>query len=99
MEDLQERMVFETGHTEIWLGIDDNPHGMDESSDESDEEAELQREVTELQREVAERRDQQCFVQAAAQALQHRTMVAELERKRMESEDLRSRLVALTTKT
>ena len=96
MEDLQERMIEVTGNTEIWLGVDDRPHGMDESSDESDGEAKLQREVAELRSELA---DQQGFVQAVSQASQHRTMVAELERKRMESEDLRSRLVALTTKT
>ena len=76
-QELEDRLIDETGNTNFFLGDDDF---MDEDSEEDPEAA--------LRRELA---DQSAFVEAASGALQHRKVATDLERARMMLEDVRSR--------
>ena len=75
-EELEDRMVAETGNTNFWLGYIES---MDEESDgEEDPEAALRKEVD----------DKHAFVDGARCILEARETTTELERARMRLEDL-----------
>ena len=76
-EELEERMIDETGNTNFWLGHIDY---MDEDSEQEDPEAALRQEQA----------DKSAFVEAAAGALQYSKMAADLERKSLMLEDVLS---------
>ena len=75
-DELQDVMISETGNTHHFLGSDSE---MDEESDCDDPEAALRRESA----------DQQALVTAVAGALESRRVLTDLERSRMQLEDLR----------
>jgi hypothetical protein len=81
-EALEDRMVEETGNNGIWLG----ECSMDEDSDEEDPEATAHLTVHALRRESA---GMQNMVQAVRGALECRAVLTDLERARMQLEDLR----------
>ena len=85
-DELQERLIDETGNTNFWLGED--PGGMDEGSDQEDPEAILRRRNQLLQEEV---NDKRAFVEGAQLILEGSKVVTDLERARMRLEDLRCR--------
>ena len=76
-EELEERMIDETGNTNFWLGHIDY---MDEDSEQEDPEAALRQELA----------DKSAFVEAAAGVLQYSKMAADLEHARLMLEDVRS---------
>ena len=76
-EQLEERMVAETGNTNFWLGLDEI---MDEGSDQEDPEAALRQQLA----------DKSAFVEAATGVLQFNKMAADLEHARMMLEAVRS---------
>ena len=76
-EELEERMVAETGNTNFWLGLNEI---MDEGSDQEDPEAALRQQLA----------DKSAFVEAATGVLQYSKMAADLEHARMMLEDVRS---------
>ena len=76
-EQLEERMIAETGNTSFWLGLDES---MDEDSDQEDPEAVLRQELA----------DQSAFVEAATGVLQYKKLAADLECARMMLVDVRS---------
>ena len=76
-EELEQRMIDETGNTNFWLGHIDY---MDEDSEQEDPEAALRQELA----------DKNAFVEAAAGVLQYSKMAADLEHARMILEDVRS---------
>ena len=76
-EQLEERMVAETGNTNFWLGLDEI---MDEGSDQEDPEAALRQQLA----------DKSAFVEAATGVLQYKKIAADLECARMMLEDVRS---------
>jgi hypothetical protein len=84
-EELEEALIDETGNTGFWLGIDSD--GMDEGSDREDPERVLQQQVAELRKEAA---DASNFVAAAQQVLERHRIQTDLERARMQLEDLRA---------
>ena len=84
-EELQEDMIAETGNTNYWLGYTSD---MDEASDVEEPEAALKKEVAELRKEAA---DKNSVIQAVQGALECRSVLTDLERARMEVEDIRSR--------
>lgn len=86
-DDLEDCLVHETGNTCFWLGLDDGPGGLDEASDHEDPEAEAKRYADALQQESA---DRQGFLDAVQGALDSRGVLTDLERARMQLEDLRS---------
>ena len=73
-------MVEETGNTGFYLGWDSE---MDEASDEEDPEQELR----------AAAADQSAMVQAVQGALECRKVLQDMERARMQLEDLKSGLL------
>ena len=75
LEELEERMVAETGNTNFWLGSDEI---MDEGSDQEDPEAALRQQLA----------DKSAFVEAATGMLQYNRLAADLERARMMLEDV-----------
>ena len=83
--ELQEDMIAETGNTNYWLGYTSD---MDEASDVEEPEAALKKEVAELRKEAA---DKNSVIQAVQGALECRSVLTDLERARMEVEDIRSR--------
>ena len=85
-DELQARLIEETGNTIFWLGQHDESDGMDESSDHGDPEAEAITRADALQQESADRRG---FLTAVAGALESRRVLTDLERSRMQLEDLR----------
>ncbi len=85
-EELEDRLVQETGNTNFFLGLDAD---LDEPSDAEDPEEELRATVDGLRAEAA---DQRSLVQAVQGALECRGVLLDLERARMELEDLRSRV-------
>ena len=74
-EELDERMVTETGNTNFWLGLDEI---LDEGSDQEDPEAALRQQLA----------DKSAFVEAATGMLQYKRLAADLERARMMLEDV-----------
>ena len=84
-EELEDRLVQETGNTNFFLGLDAD---LDEPSDAEDPEEELRATVDGLRAEAA---DQRSLVQAVQGALECRGVLLDLERARMELEDARSR--------
>ena len=79
-DELEERMVEETGNTSFWLGYDSE--GLDESSDKEDPEKTLRKEID----------DKSHFLEAASSTLMLRQMTTEVERARMQMEDMRSHM-------
>ena len=76
-EELEQRMIDETGNTNFWLGHTDY---MDEDSEQEDPEAALRQELA----------DKNAFVEAAAGVLQYSKIAAHLEHARLMLEDVRS---------
>ena len=76
-EELEQRMIDETGNTNFWLGHIDY---MDEDSEQEDPEAALRQEQA----------DKSAFAEAAAGVLQCSKMAADLERKSLMLEDVLS---------
>ena len=79
-DDLEESIIEETGNTGFWLGYDSE--GMDESSDGEDPEEALRKEIG----------DKSHFIEAASSTLILRQMTTEVERVRMQLEDMRSHM-------
>ena len=77
-EELEDRLIDETGNTNFWLGQDVD---LDEPSDEEDPEQQLR----------AEAADRRAMAQAVQGALECRGVLLDMERARMELEDLKSR--------
>ena len=84
-EELKDRSVRETGNANFFLGMDVD---LDEPSDAEDPEEELRVTVKDLRAEAA---DQRSLVQVVQGALECRSVLLDLERARMELEDVRSR--------
>ena len=82
--ELEERLIEETGNTNFWLGVDSV---MDEPSDQEDPEALAKQRVNDL---LQESKDKQAFVAAAQDTLACRAVATDLERARMQLEDLRA---------
>ena len=85
-EELEERMVEETGNSNFWLG---HQRKMDEDSDQEDPEAIAKQRVKDL---LQESKDKQAFVAAAQDTLACRAVATDLERARMQLEDLRAQM-------
>lgn len=83
-EELEGRMVEETGNTSCWF-VEDTDMG--EDSDQEDPEADAEQKVNTLLQESADKRN---LVQAVQGALQSRAALTDLERARMQLEDLRA---------
>ena len=90
-EELEQRMIDETGNTNFWLGHIDY---MDEDSEQEDPEAALRQENAALRQENAalrqEQADKSAFAEAVAGVLQCSKMAADLERKSLMLEDVLS---------
>ena len=84
-QELEDRIIDETGNTNFFLGIDTD---MDEPSDVEDPEQQLRATVDSLSAEAV---DQSAMVQAVQGALDCRGVTLHLERAVMELEDIRSR--------
>ena len=84
--ELEERLIDETGNTNFFLGENTD---MDEDSDQEDPEAIAKQRVNDL---LQESEDKQAFVAAAQDALACRGVVIDLERARMQLEDLRAQM-------
>ena len=82
-EELEDKIVEETGNTRFYLGFDTGLDGLDEDSDQEDSELELRKEVLE----------KKSLIDAVTCALQNRGLATELERSRMQMEDFRSQLI------
>ena len=82
--ELEERLVDETGNTNFFLGEDTD---MDEDSDQEDPEAVAKQRANDL---LQESKDKQAFVAAAQDTLAGRAVATDLERARMQLEDLRA---------
>ena len=78
--ELRERIEEETGNSGFWLGYD-SEH-MDESSDKEDPERTLRKEID----------DKSHFLEAASSILVLRRMTTEVDRARMQMEDMRSHM-------
>ena len=76
--------LAETGNAGFFLGSDSE---MDESSDVEDPEARASAEANALRASVA---DQRRFLEAVQGAMENRRLLTDLERTRMELEDLRA---------
>ena len=87
LDEMDDRVIEATGNTGFWLGLDDGPGGLDETSDHEDPEAEAKRYADALQQESA---DRQGFLDAVQGALDSRGLLTDLERARMQLEDLRA---------
>ena len=90
-DELEDRLIEETGNTNFWLGEDSGQGGMDEDSDQEDPEAVLSQQVRDLRRAAA---DRTAFLQGAKMILEapprDRVVASDLKRARMELEDFRS---------
>ncbi len=90
-QELEHRLIEETGNTNFWLGEDSGQDSMDEDSDQEDPEAVLRQQVQDLRREAA---DKKALLEGAKMILEapprDRAVVSDLERARMELEDFRS---------
>ena len=85
--ELEDRMIDETGNTNFWLGEDTD---MDEDSDQEDPEAVAKQRANDL---LQESKDRQAFVAAAQDTLACRAVATDLERARMQLEDLRAHML------
>ena len=85
-EELEDRMIEETGNNNFWLGCHSD---MDEDSDQEDPEAVAKQRLDDL---LQETEDKQALVAAAQAALQCRVVATNLERARMRLEDLRAQM-------
>ena len=85
-EELEDRMVEETGNSNFWLG---HQSKMDEDSDQEDPEAVAKQRANDL---LQESKDRQAFVAAAQVTLACRAVATDLERARMQLEDLRAHM-------
>ena len=74
-EELEERMIAETGNSNFWLGVHES---MDADSDQEDPEAALRQEVD----------DKSAFLAGARCIVEAHVTARELERARMRLEDL-----------
>ena len=83
-EECEDRMVEETGNTNFWLGSDSE---LDESSDKEDPEATAKDQLNSLRQESE---DTEQFVRALSSTVALRDMATQVERARMELEDMRS---------
>ena len=83
-EELEDRLLQETGNTNFFLGLDAH---LDEASDAEDPEQEQQATIQSLRSEAA---DQSTMVQAVQQALECGNTRMDLEHARMALEDRRS---------
>ena len=83
-EELEDRLLQETGNTNFFLGLDAH---LDEASDAEDPEQEQRATIESLRSEAT---DQSTMVQAVQGALECRDMRLDLERTRMALEDMRS---------
>ncbi len=83
-DELETDMIIATGNTSYWLG---DHSDMDEPSDAEDPEAALRKEVSVLRADAA---DKSALLSAVQGALQCRSVLLDMERARMELEDLRS---------
>ena len=79
-DEMYERLIESTGNTGFFLGSDSD---MDEASDAEDPELELRREANE----------KLSFIQAAKDMLAPGEMARDLDRTRMQLEDLRSQIL------
>ena len=79
-DELEERIEEETGNSGFWLGYESE--GMDESSDKEDPEKTLRQDIE----------DKSQFLEAASSTLILRQMTTDVERARMEMEDMRSHM-------
>ena len=90
-QELEDRLIEETGNTNFWLGEDTGRGGMDEDSDQEDPEAVLRQQVQDMRQEAADKTN---LLAAAKMILEapprDRMVVLDLERARMELEDFRS---------
>ena len=84
--ELEGRLIDETGNTNFWLGEDTD---MDEDSDQEDPEAVAKQRANDL---LQESKDRQAFVAAAQDTLACRPVATDLERARMQLEDLRAHM-------
>ena len=84
--ELQNFTIAETGNTGFFLGYDSD---MDESSGAEDPEAQAKEDVSALRAEAA---DRQRFLEAVQGALQCRAAAVDVERARMQLEDMRAPL-------
>ena len=82
VEELEERLIDETGNTNFWLGENNI---MDADSDQEDPEAVAKQRVSEL---LQESEDRKSLFEAVAGALECRTMATDLVRARMMATDL-----------
>ena len=83
-EELQDRLLEETGNSNFWLGEDSS---LDEPSDTEDPEDTLRATVAGLRAQAA---DQSTMVQAVQGALECHKLQKDLEKARMALEDIRS---------
>jgi hypothetical protein len=81
-EELEERLIEETGNTNFYLGFDEGEGGLDEDSDQEDPELELRKALDE----------KNSLIEAVTGALENRAVATELERSRMQMEDFRAQL-------
>ncbi len=91
-EELEDRLEEVTGdtlppHPNYWLGEDG---GMDEDSDQDDPEKNLKEENVQLKKESE---DRLALCDAVQGALECRAMATDLERARMQLEDLRAQIL------
>ncbi len=84
-EELEERLVEETGNTNFCLGEE-----MDEDSDQEDPQAVAKQQVSALLQESS---DRQAFAAAVKGALECRAVLTDMERARMQLEDLQSQVL------
>ena len=85
-DELEQRLIDETGNTNFWLGEDND---MDEDSDQEDPEALATNKIIAL---LHENDDKQSLVEAVQGALSCRAMATDLDRARMQLEDLRAQM-------
>ena len=83
-QELEERLIEETGNTNFWLGHD---REMDGDSDQEDPEAAAKQRANDL---LQESKGKEAFVTAAQDALACRAVATDLERARLQLEDLRA---------
>ena len=85
LDEMDDRVLEATGNTGFWLGLDAGPDGMDEESDHDDPEVNAVARAGSLQQELDDRRK---LFSAVTGALESRRVVTDLERARMQLEDL-----------
>jgi hypothetical protein len=91
--ELEAVMIEETGNISFYLGSDSGEGGMDETSDCEDPEAEAKQKVIAL---LEESQDKKALLEAVSGALECRALATDLERARMQLEDVRSQHLRMT---